>query len=204
MMLAVPAILDRVPQARVVFVGFGSYREHLEGLVQGLATGDRDQVAACARAGEFALETDLDRWFRRITPDEARRVTITGILDHAALSELLPMASVSIVPSKWPEAFGMVAVEAMAAGVLPLCNYHAGLRDVVDEVARTLPDVSRLMSLDRESFAAELPAKLEAALAYLYPGGFDRHRHRREVGRRLREVSVDRFSWEGIGRRLLR
>ena len=204
LMLAVPAILDRVPQARVVFVGFGSYREHLEGLVQGLATGDRDQVAACARAGEFALETDLDRSFRPITPDEARRVTITGILDHAALSELLPMASVSVVPSKWPEAFGMVAVEAMAAGVLPLCSYHAGLRDVVVEVANTMPEVSQLMALHRESFAADLPAKVEAALAYLYPEGFDRHRRRREVGRRLREVSVDRFSWAGIGERLLR
>ena len=45
-MLAVPAILDRVPQARVVFVGFGSYREHLEGLVQELAIGDPDHVAA--------------------------------------------------------------------------------------------------------------------------------------------------------------
>ena len=100
------------------------------------------------------------------------------------------MASVSVVPSKWPEAFGMVAVEAMAAGVLPLCNYHAGLRDVVDEVANTMPDVSQLMTLNRESFAADLPAKVEAALAYLYPEGFDRHRHRREVGRRLREVSV--------------
>jgi glycosyltransferase involved in cell wall biosynthesis len=203
LMLAVPAILDRVPQARIVFVGFGSYREHLEGMVQGLATGDLDQVAACAGAGEFAQETDLDRWFRPITSDEARRVTITGILNHAALSELLPMASVSVVPSKWPEAFGMVAVEAMAAGVLPLCNYHAGLRSVVDEVARTMPDVSQLMKLDRESFAAHLPVKVEEALGYLYPEGFDRHRHRREVGRRLREFSVSHFSWEGIAQRLL-
>ena len=54
----------------------------------------------------------------------------------------------------------MVAVEAMAAGVLPLCNYHAGLRDVVDEVANTMPDVSQLMTLNRESFAADLPAKV--------------------------------------------
>jgi len=196
LMMAAPAILERVPQARVVFVGFGSYREHL--------AGDRDQVAACAAAGEFAVETDVDRWFRPISSDEARRITTTGILDHRALSELLPTASVSVVPSKWPEAFGMVAVEAMAAGVLPLCNYHAGLRDVVDEVAKTLPDVSQLMRLDRESFAAQLPAKVEAALGYLYPEGFDRHGHRREVGRQLRQVSVGSFSWEGIGERLLR
>jgi glycosyltransferase involved in cell wall biosynthesis len=202
-MLAVPAILDRVPQARVVFVGFGSYREHLEGIFQGLAAGDLEQVAACAASGDFAQETDLDRWCRPITPDEAARVTITGVLDHAALSELLPMASVSVVPSKWPEAFGMVAVEAMAAGVLPLVNYHAGLRDIVDEVERTMPDVSRLMKLDRDSFAAQLPDRVAEALRYLYPEGFDRGEHRGEVGRRLREVSVDRFSWGGIAQRLL-
>ena len=203
LMLATPAILERVPQARFVFVGFGSYREHLEGLLQGLAAGDRGQVAACAAAGDFAGETEVDRCFRPLTRDEAQRITITGILDHAALGALLPMASISVVPSKLAEAFGMVAVEAMAAGVLPLCNYHAGLRDVVDEVARTLPDVSELMRLDRESFAAQLPAAVEAALGALYPEAFDRHEKRRELGRQLREISVDSYSWQGIARQLL-
>ena len=99
---------------------------------------------------------------------------------------------------------GGEGMDVPPVSVLPVCNYHAGLRDVVDEVARTLPDVSQLMKLDSESFAAHLPAKVEAALKYLYPDGFDRHRHRREVGRRLREVSVGGFSWEGIARRLLR
>ena len=87
--------------------------------------------------------------------------------------------------------------------MLPLCNYHAGLRDIVDEVSRSMPEVSQLMKLDRHSFAAQLPDKVEAALAYLYPDGFDRGGYRREVSRRLREVAVARFSWDGIARRLL-
>jgi hypothetical protein len=91
----------------------------------------------------------------------------------------------------------------MAAGVLPLCNYHAGLRDVVDTLANTMPEVWQLMKLDRESFATYLPDKVAAALGYLYPDGFDQHRHRREVGRRLREISVSSFSWEEISQRLL-
>ena len=172
-------------------------------MLEGLATGDRKQVEAVAAAGEFAGETEVDRWFRPITADETGRVTITGILDHAALSELLPIANISVVPSKLPEAFGMVEVEAMAAGVLPLSNYHLGLRDVVDEVGRSMPEVSERMKFDRESFAEQLPAKAAAALEYLYPEGFDRHEHRRAAGKRLREVSVGRFSWEGITQQLL-
>ncbi len=120
------------------------------------------------------------------------------------LRELLPLASLTLVPSKWPEAFGMVAVEAMAAGVLPLCNYHAGLRDVVTEVRNSAPELADLMSVNRERFVEELPDKIEAALNYLYPNGFRDHRWCREVGKRLREISVKNFSWSGIARRLLR
>ncbi len=203
LMLTVPAALARVPKARFVFAGFGSYREHLNGMLQGFADGNRDAVYACAHAGNFVDEADVDRWFRPITSEEADRVTITGFVDHAALSALLPLVSVSVVPSKWPEAFGMVAVEAMAAGVLPLCNYHAGLRDVVDAVQSDYPDLASLMRLDRHRFVEQLPERIETALTRLYPQGYGDHHWRREIGRQLREITVRRFSWSHIAKRLL-
>jgi glycosyltransferase involved in cell wall biosynthesis len=115
----------------------------------------------------------------------------------------LPLASLTIVPSKWPEAFGMVAVEAMAAGVLPLCNYHAGLRDVVDEVQIAEPDIANIMKLDRAKFVHQLPEKVCQALTFLYPDGFDNHNRRQKVGEALRRIAVEKFSWDGIAKRLL-
>jgi glycosyltransferase involved in cell wall biosynthesis len=128
---------------------------------------------------------------------------ITGILDHETLSELLPLASLAVVPSKWPEAFGMVAVEAMASGVLPLCNYHAGLRDVVDEVAAASPELGDLIKLERDKFIDQLPGKIRQALNFLYPHGYRNQTMRQKIGKQLRHISLEKFSWDGISKRLL-
>jgi glycosyltransferase involved in cell wall biosynthesis len=44
----------------------------------------------------------------------------TGALEHRHLIHLLPLADAAVVPSIFPEAFGMVAAEAAAAGSPPL------------------------------------------------------------------------------------
>lgn len=199
----VPTVLARIPQARFVFVGFGSYREHLEGMIQGLVQGDRRLFSACAQAGNFVEIRNLDDWFRPLEPQEKDRITVTGILDHKTLGRLLPLSSLTIVPSKWPEAFGMVAVEAMAAGVLPLCNDHAGLRDVIEEVDAVSPEIADLMRLDRSKFVEQLPGKIHAALDFLYPKGYADHSYRNRISRKLRSISVDHFSWDGIAKRLI-
>src|SRR3954463_4187334 len=48
------------------------------------------------------------------------RVAFAGRLEHAELAELLPAAEAMAVTSTFPEAFGMVAAEGAAAGVLPI------------------------------------------------------------------------------------
>src|SRR2546423_13578863 len=48
------------------------------------------------------------------------RTLFTGPLEHRHLVHLLPLAHVTVVPSIFPEAFGMVASEAAAAGAPPL------------------------------------------------------------------------------------
>ena len=46
-----------------------------------------------------------------------RHTLFTGPLEHRHLVHLIPLADVVVVPSIFPEAFGMVAAEAAAAGV---------------------------------------------------------------------------------------
>jgi len=202
-LVTVPTVLLKIPQARFVFVGFGSYREHLEGMIQGLTQADRKMFLACAQAGNFVETQNINKWFRPLTPQERDRITITGILEHEALGHLLPLASLTIVPSKWPEAFGMVAVEAMAAGVLPLCNDHAGLRDVIEAVHTVSPEIANLMRLDRAGFVEQLPGKIDSALNFLYPNGYDDHSHRKKISLQLRRISMEHFSWDGIAKRLI-
>ncbi len=203
LLVTVPELLDRIGECRILLIGFGTYREHLEGMIQALANDDRDSFERFARAGDFVEELDFSRWFRPLSSKEVSRITLTGMLDHDCLQDLLPIASLVLVPSKRPEAFGMVAVEAMAAGILPVCSYHSGLKEVVDVVASSSPELGELMTLPRECFVDALPAKIEAALQFLYPGDFNDSTRRYQVGRQLRKIAVENFSWDGIAQRLL-
>lgn len=203
LVVTVPKILTMVPKARFIFVGFGTYREHMECMIEALGKGDLNTFVSSARAGEFVEKIYFKKWFRKLLPEELNRITITGMLDHKELSEILPLASLTLVPSKWPEAFGMVAVEAMAAGVLPLCNYHAGLCDVIDEVESVSPVLADIMKLQRDTFIDELPEKVLSALNYLFPAGYQNQTTRQKIAKKLRRIAVENFSWDGIAKRLL-
>jgi glycosyltransferase involved in cell wall biosynthesis len=47
-------------------------------------------------------------------------VLFTGTLEHRHLVHLIALADVTVVPSIFPETFGMVAAEAAAGGSIPL------------------------------------------------------------------------------------
>ena len=60
------------------------------------------------------------------------------------------------MPSTFPEAFGMVAVEAAACGTLPVSAGHSGMLEVSRQLAATLPpEVGRLTSFPVEPGAVE-------------------------------------------------
>ena len=72
----------------------------------------------------------------------------TGPLEHRHLVHLLPLADVTVVPSIFPEAFGMVAAEAAAAGSPPLVARHSGLAEVaagLEEALSGAPARARLV-----------------------------------------------------------
>src|SRR5208282_2554596 len=65
--------------------------------------------------------------------------SFSGRLEHDEVAELLPLCSALVVPSTFPESFGMVAVEAAACGALPISAAHSGLADVSETLARAVP-----------------------------------------------------------------
>ena len=67
-------------------------------------------------------------------------VRFAGRLEHDEVADVAPAADALVFPSTFPEAFGMVAAEAAAAGVLPVGAAHSGIAEVSRELAAALPD----------------------------------------------------------------
>ncbi len=123
-------------------------------------------------------------------------VLFTGALEHRHLVHLLPLCDVEVVPSIFPEAFGMVAAEAAAAGVPPLVARHSGLAEVAAGLEERYPPEHRHLAAFKSGNAVELADKLSELLAL--PG-----EERQALGRLARETAVERWSWAGVARRLL-
>jgi glycosyltransferase involved in cell wall biosynthesis len=120
----------------------------------------------------------------------------TGALEHRHLRHLLPLCDVAVVPSIFPEAFGMVAAEAAAAGVLPLVSAHSGLAEVAAGIGEGVgPDAAALLS-----FPAGDAGALRERLAALLELPADR---RRELGLAARRAVELRWSWTVVAERLL-
>lgn len=146
-LLSAFARIHRLTGARLVIIGFGTFREALEALVLTLGAGDTrttELLAAGGRLFEGGPAGHLEHFhptrelFRAAAGIE-NSVAFVGPLGHEALAKLLPAADVAVVPSIFPESFGLVAAEFAASGVIPFVADHSGLREAGGIVGRGLP-----------------------------------------------------------------
>ena len=120
----------------------------------------------------------------------------TGPLEHRHLVHLLPLADVTVVPSVFPEAFGMVAAEAAAAGSPPLVARHSGLAEIAEGLEVEYPPEYRHLA----SFASGDALQLRQRLGELLRLPVDT---RTELGAAARRAAVARWSWSSVAARLL-
>ncbi|HVA29848.1 MAG TPA: glycosyltransferase family 4 protein [Gaiellaceae bacterium] len=120
----------------------------------------------------------------------------TGALDHRHLAHLLPLCDVAVVPSIFPEAFGMVAAEAAAAGVPPVVADHSGLAEVAAGIAAEYPPEAAGLVAFPNGDAAALHDRLRDLLAL--PAD-----DRRALGHAARRAVERRWSWARVAERLL-
>lgn len=120
----------------------------------------------------------------------------TGPLEHRHLVYLLALADATVVPSIFPEAFGMVAAEAAAAGSPPLVARHSGLAEIADGLEDEYPPHLRHLASFATGDVAELAGKLAELLAL--PAA-----DRSELSAAARRAVLTRWSWAGVARRLL-
>ncbi len=124
------------------------------------------------------------------------RTLFTGALEHRHLAHLLPLADAFVVPSVFPEAFGMVAAEAAAAGAPPLVARHSGLAEIAAGLEAGYPAELRRLAAFESGNVSDLRERLRALLA-LAPA------ERRELAAAARRVAIERWSWAGVAKRLL-
>jgi len=123
-------------------------------------------------------------------------VLFTGPLEHRHLVHLLALADACVVPSIFPEAFGMVAAESAAAGCPPIVARHSGLAEVAEGLEDEYPLGLRHLASFTTGDADELREKLRALLAL--PSA-----EREAIHAAARRAAVERWSWESVARRLL-
>ena len=201
-----PLVVANEPNARLVVVGFGTYREALSRFVDALR--DRDLVALrdiAARGRELEggpkgelkflnafLDTVDSEWLEA-APAAAERVHFTGRLEHDDLPDLLPACEAQVMCSTFPEAFGMVAAEAAACGAFPLSAHHSGMAEVTARLAPAVDEQLRPLLSFRvgPGSVREMGEKL---VAWLQTEPAERERAKAA----LADESARQFAWESV------
>jgi glycosyltransferase involved in cell wall biosynthesis len=208
LLAAWPLVRAAHPRARLLIVGFGQYEDGLRRLLGALDRGDlaeAREVAAAGRSleggpegglpilGGFLADPPLS--YAEAGRGIAATVAFAGRLEHEEVADVLPAADAVVMPSTFPESFGMVAAEAAACGVLPISADHSGMREVSRQLAAVLPpEVGRLTSFPADAGAVE--ALAERLVEWL---GSEPDR-RRALGELLARRADQLWSWEGVAR----
>ena len=208
LLAAWPLVHAAHPDARLRIAGFGEYEGGLRRLLAALERGDLGDAREVARLGReleggsagplsilSAFLADPPAGYAEAAIGAAGSVELIGRLEHDEVAELLPHAEALVMPSTFPEAFGMVAVEAGACGALPVSADHSGMREVSRQLAAELPEgVGRLTSFPVKEGAVE-------AIAERLSAWLELPEERRVAAREALVETVRRlWSWEGVAR----
>jgi glycosyltransferase involved in cell wall biosynthesis len=173
----------------LVYVGKLSEEKGVALLLEALRHVDAQAVIV----GFGPARAELEAQSRRTLGE---RVLFTGGLEHRHLAHLWALADVSVTPSVFPEAFGMVAAEAAACGSPPLVARHSGLAEIAEALEHAYPDRLQHLAGFRSGEVEDLVARLRELLA-LGPADW------LAVSRAARRTAVEQWSWEGVAGRIL-
>jgi len=148
-LLALPLVALKGTLVPGMVIGFGEDRPHLHSLASALRLGDAAMINKLLVDIEAPLpeKPGTDFWNSLSSADKAAYISaakdyyqihpvpFTGLLPHAPLARLMPYASSVTIPSLIRESFGMIAIEVLACGTLPIVTDMAGLGEIAAEAA---------------------------------------------------------------------
>lgn len=215
LLAAWPLVLHQLPDARLVVVGFGAWHPTAVRMTAALADNDLEAVRRIAEEGRGAeggprhplrhllafldsLHGETRRRFLAGAPGMRKHVVFTGRLEHEEIADLLPACEALVVPSTFPEAYGMVAAEAASCGALPISADHSGLAEVSRVLEAAVPDeVAPWLRFPLDDKA--VPHLAACLVGWLEAPEALRERTRRALTRTARE----HFSWDGVARTVI-
>jgi len=187
-------------RSRVVLVGYGGFEGELRDLAAALKRRDRNAVHELARRDDRVVH--LRRFIADGAMDDAyldrvgrTEIEFTGRLEHGPLAEFLPGADVLVVPSVVPEAFGMVAAEAAACGVLPIVPDHSGIAEAGAAVEEAI-GAPGLLTFDAADPVRSIAQAIDRVLDVPRP-------EREQMARRAAILARERWSWAHVAGQLL-
>jgi glycosyltransferase involved in cell wall biosynthesis len=213
LLAAWPRVLVAAPDARLLVIGFGAYRDGLEAMAGALHRGDRGTLARLAAEGRaaeggerselsylraFLAQVEGDAAYWRAATRVPDTVRFTGRLEHAELADVLPACDALVTPSTFPEAFGMVAAEAAACGAFPVSADHSGLAEVSRALGAAVPAPARPWL--QFSLGDDAAADLAAALVAWLGAPPDLRAQTRSA---LVAATREHYSWEGVARTVI-
>ena len=217
LLTALPKILKSHPQTNFILAGFGPFREPAEIIINQLASGNIDQLPMLLNEELFEGEDknviplihdilqkhgdQIKADISALDTDIRDHITFTGILNHAQLIHLLPAMDVLIAPSVFPEAFGMVAIEAASCGVYPVVTYQSAFKEIGDQITELVDGRIAINNVLLDADAADNIAI--NTTAYLNRKQEMTTEELSNFKDALRKLVVDNYSWEGIAGKYL-
>ncbi len=96
----------------------------------------------------------------------AAGVQMTGHRPHAEVLAAMVRAALVVVPSRWPEPFGLTALEAMASGAALICSPRGNLPELVRDAAVLVdPDDVGALAAAIVALAVDLPRRTALGIA---------------------------------------
>ena len=198
-----PRLLAHVPDAHMVIVGSGAYREVLEALVHAISTGNRQLLLQLTERGNDLDKTHLTGGWADVaaylSDGESLELTLgagagfadhvhfRGRLNHDLLRFVFPCADVALFPSVIPEAYPLVLMESLSNGVLPTASDFSGFAEGLDHLVPDLgQDRVKLMRLPVED--ATRVRGIADRLTELLSD-------RRDWSAELRAIATGRYDW---------
>jgi glycosyltransferase involved in cell wall biosynthesis len=95
--------------------------------------GWRAEIIGADRFNADSPDTGFVQMIRRAA--EGAGVRMLGYRDHPEVMAAMARAAIVVVPSRWAEPFGLVALEALASGAALICSPRGGLPEVAGDAA---------------------------------------------------------------------
>lgn len=206
-------MLEQCPNANLIIIGSGSFREVLEALVIALTTGnvplldfivangvtlDKPQIRPDEEVEPlrdlqlFLSDPDQKaRLLRAARGTLSDRVHFQGRVNHALLSCVFPCADIAVFPSMLTEAYPLVLMESLANGVVPVLPDHSGFSESLRSLREPLGD-DFVDSITMPSEDEQRVLGLHKVLTGLV-SSLDDVRGLTPV---LRKLAVERYDWQ--------